>query len=321
MADQITVTPVLSGAKKPAPAAAAVAVPPVVPGQEPTQMSGGAGGTATAIAPEGLPNQGTDAAAESGGTGGAELPKAERFALLAKKEKALQSKRSALAQQQSEIARRGKELEERESAFAAARAKALSDPDAYLKAAGLSYDDLVQYKISGAPTEGMSKRAIEQRLADFEASQKSAAEQSASEQKKALLEEQEQMVARFERDVIGQVKAAAEKYELVNLQNKQDLVVDVIRAYHSSHGEILPVERAAQLVEDQLREEVELAVEKSKSLSSKYAKRVTAPVATSPGQPPKSVSLSNAQTSSSAPKRALSEEERVRRAMAVKIQR
>jgi len=197
---------------------------------------------------------------------------------------------------------RGK-LKEREAAAAAVETRAKSYEQ---KAAG--FDQLVTRLRNGDATvlreiaPDSSDEVINKLLDGIVASEKSPAERDVERLRnelkarddRAAVAEQQRVVDQWRATVRGQVEAS-EAYDLVNSLGQHDAVIATIEAYYVKYGgAILPVEDAAQAVEDTLA--------KGLAKSKKFGARAPATNAQpSKGTPAPSATKGGARTLSSVP--------------------
>jgi len=89
-------------------------------------------------------------------------------------------------------------------------------------------------------------------------------------------ERQQAQVAEWQRNVIAEVEKAGEKFDLVNSLGHHDAVIETIVQYHQKYnGAVLPVEVAAQAVEERLA----AGLGKSKKFGPREAVKPPAPKA------------------------------------------
>lgn len=199
---------------------------------------------------------------------------ASRFAALSRREKQLIEKERKL----KEIESKYKEKDSNFMSWEEKKALFKKNPDAIFEEMGMSFDELVNFKLGLATQEEQKsndpneiyKKLKADLQADLEAREKAKAE--AEEKARAEREEQEnsQIIESFKSEMVETIKKNADKYELINYQQNFDLVFDVIQQYFDEHDEVLPIERAADHVEQYLESLVEGAT-KLKKFQSKLA--------------------------------------------------
>jgi len=207
---------------------------------------------------------------------------------------------------QSEIEQLKAKLRELEP-LAELKSKAKEDPVAYMSAASLTLDDFL--------TAGEKKKdpTLEDRLAQIESL-------IDTERKTREQRSMEEAVSGFKNQIKDVVTANVEKYELLHLQDAIDTVYDTIELYWQKTKEQMPIEKACELVEQELQAELE-AKKPLLEKSNKF-KKIFSPVLETTDKPqtqaPKrDVTLNNhftAQTSAVDEKRPMSREESLKRA-------
>jgi len=213
---------------------------------------------------------------------GEEAPKgernglAERFAVLSKREMALQRAARELKAQEAEYRKAAAQLEE----INQVRAMAKQDPIAFLeKFGGLTYEEVTQFLLNDRkPTPALEAKAVRdevqrlrEELEERERSRQEAAERRALEEQERRQEETEQTIRQWKEELSGFVKQQKDDYELINLYGEYDLVADTVEAYHQRTGKVLTNKEAADVVEAHLAEAAEKAIA-SKKLSARYQK-------------------------------------------------
>lgn len=169
-----------------------------------------------------------------------------RFAALNKKEKALTVK-------EKEISEKAKRYEPIIEAMANFKENPLAALDA-MEADGFTFEMLAQAYIdrqNGKPTtqtEDDKLKALQDRLDAMDREK----EENAARAEQERLEKQ---VNDFKKQISTYVEAGGEKYELIQANNALDVVYNVIEAHYEQTQEILPIDKAADQVEDYLFEE------------------------------------------------------------------
>lgn len=197
---------------------------------------------------------------------GQEQPKdSARFLALAKKEKAILQKQQELKSKETELEQAAAKVKAYEDAVKQAKL----NPMAFLEQQlGLKWDDLVQFQLNGgAPTPDMTLSAVDAKIEAFRQEQLKAQE----ELQKQAQEEEQRAVEEFHQEVASFVTTHADDYELINLNNQHQLVIDVIQENFRQHRKVLTAKEAADMVEDYLVKEVEKNVA-SKKFQARSAK-------------------------------------------------
>jgi hypothetical protein len=181
---------------------------------------------------------------------------AARFAVLAKKERALRAQQESLKAQMAEIQRKAAEVE----AFEKSKLTAKQNPLEVLKNLGLSYDELTQFVINGEKaTPELAVRAVKDELEAFKAEQAEARRRAEEAEKVRLEQERSAVLDRFRQEVAQYVTDNREKYELLNLYGQEGLVSEVIQQHFEQTQRIMSNEEAADRAEKYLEELVQKA--------------------------------------------------------------
>lgn len=183
-----------------------------------------------------------------------EQPTSRRFAALARRESKLHRERQALQAERQRLDQERQALQQ----WAALPQIARENPLAALDALGLSYEQLTEAIIAGKNSSPQAQPVTRDDL--------TALKQELQKEREEL-EAQRQLEA-FRREVADHIRQDADRYELINLQGKSNLVVEVIEEAYQQHGRLLDIDEAAKLVEEHLEQEA-LKVLSSKKLSAK----------------------------------------------------
>jgi hypothetical protein len=188
---------------------------------------------------------------------------AKKFAALSRREKdvrtkeqdyeqklaELQAKYDAVAPKQEEVS------QEEESLPLEYRLK--RNPLKTLEELGFGYEKLTELALNDGklPPEMQMKLMREELESDYKKKFEALEEKLTAKE----LQEQEQkydtVVNNFKNEIKELVTSDAEKYELINASDSQELVFDIISQHYEETNRILPIEEAAQAVEDHLVEE------------------------------------------------------------------
>lgn len=173
----------------------------------------------------------------------------KKLSLLTKKEKEFYLKEKKLKEFEEKI-KRYEELERLKS----------SDPIAFLKEAGVDAEMLLKrFAEVGGKTIDDKVAELEARYKELDAMIK----QKEEEAKRLQVQEQ---IENFRKKIVDTVKSNAERWEFVTNQEAYDLVFDVIDRHfaqtqeQTGEGELLPIEKAADMVERYLEERVKKIV-------------------------------------------------------------
>jgi hypothetical protein len=239
---------------------------------------------------------------------------APKFAALAKKAKAAQMAQAKLKAERLEIERARKEIED----FNKYRTEAKQNPLKALESMGIKYDDLVNFVLNGEqPTVDQKLSRVEGEIERFrrEQEERELAKEKAAQE--AATKEYEATIEAFKAKVNDHITSNADKYELISLHEATGLVFDTIEEYFNNSGKIMTIEKAAELVEGYLEEQIESTITKTKKFQSKLAPKKDEPQPqASKGPSPtinNTVAASSAAPSFLPPK---TEQERIQRALA-----
>lgn len=190
-------------------------------------------------------------------TQGAEAtkPLSPQFAALARQRRALQVKERELAEKEKAL-----QTNQTQSGISLEAVKA--DPLSVLQQAGVSYDDLTQAIMNGAPAPNLEIQSLKDQIQSLEKAleDKFSARDSETEQ---------QVLRQIKRDA-EVIAAGSDQYELVKTTNSTPEVVELIHRNFKENGELMDVEEALKLVEEDLEEQV-LKVAKAKKIQSKLS--------------------------------------------------
>ena len=222
-------------------------------------------------------------------------PQAPRWAALAKRERdaTLREKKlkEEIAAERAALADERKAVEEKLAAATSADdllKLAKERPTEFFARTGLTYKDLTEavLKEGEPPTADDRVSKLEARL-EAEAKARADAEaKRAADAERAETEENERAVTAFKSSVADFVKANSETYELVAAEGAHELVFDLIAEnYARTKGQIMPIEKAVELVESHLFEEASRKYKTSKKLAGMFAPAAPAPAASLPPIP------------------------------------
>lgn len=220
---------------------------------------------------------------------------------------------------EQELAERVKKLEE----FEALK----SNPLKALEALGLDYNAITKAQLADGqiPPEVEIKK-LDQKLDSFLEAQKQQEQQREQLEKKRQEEENNRLISEFKTEITDYVKEHSERYEFITFENAQELVYAVIDEHYertrnpeSGKGEVLTISQAADKVEEYLEKKYLKAKELKKLQALLQPVAVSKqPVKTNPVNSQKPKTLTNQASASPEPIPAgiLSDDERVRRAIA-----
>ena len=245
-------------------------------------------------------------------------PRARVFAEKARAERELQKLRAEIKARDAALAEKQRLVQE----YEAKRSLAQVDPvRAAKEALGLDVEDINNFVLNNNqhPPETHIKQLraeIDQIKAQVEAEKK----ELQAERERAKLEHEKMLVNDLRTNIQSFVKANNEVYEQINVQEAQDLVYDVIvehakQTAKQGQAKLLSYKEACDHVEKWLEQRVEASLN-TKKFQSRLSQQTKAETKDAPTAGP---TLNNQMTTSaqSAQQRALSRDERIKRAMLV----
>jgi len=244
-----------------------------------------------------------------------EKPRADRFALLARKEQDLLRKQQAVRQQQAQLARQAEELR----AFEQAKKQALLNPLDALKQLGLTYEQITEFVLNdNKPTPNAEVMSVRQELEEFKRAQREEQEKLLEQQREMQTREQQAIIESFREEVGEYVSQHAETYELTNLYGGANLVSDVIEEHFKQSGKLLTIPEAAKLVEEHY-EELARKAQQTKKFAVTQQKVASTQAQTAAPAPRMGPTLSNdlsANVAAGVPKSPRSDADRIAAALA-----
>jgi len=244
--------------------------------------------------------------------------KSAEFSALVRKERALQRQRELIKTQQSQMSEREAKLKAFETA---------SDPISVLQAKGYTYQEATDYILNeGKSTPETELKSIKQQIAEIKAARDQEKLDAENNSKTQAQQTYDNALAEFRTGVDALVASNPVDYELIALNESQDLVVATVTEHWEQEykkwnenqsgpkPKAMSMKEAADLVEayhDSL-------VEKSVGTKKWRSKLAPGEAGKAPAKPAASPTLSHAVTSSSAPSMlpAKNENERMARALA-----
>lgn len=227
-----------------------------------------------------------------------EEPKEDSFQM-SKRFHQLQKKEAALQKKMQEINEARKQLDE----YNQFKSQAKLNPLKALEALGLSYEEITDFIANGyEPSPDAKYKELEERF------EKRFKEKEEQEAKRRDLEVEHQ-VKKYKESLFAHIESKAEQYELINLEGEHESVWELMDAWYSKHNEILDWDKAAEMVESHLEEQLKDRLSKAKKLQNLVGQPKQMP-----GKPqasaPKTISGSSMLGSSSSPNKSrLSDDE------------
>ena len=183
---------------------------------------------------------------------------AERFAQLARKEKALRAQARQLQEQQKAW------QEQQAKSQSSWKDQVKNDPLSVLAEAGLTHDQIAEMLLNSRPDD-MEMRRVKAELQALKNAQQEQFSKIQDAQKAAY----EQAVKQVSREV-NMLVDGNEAYETIKATKSQAAVVELIKQTYDEDGVLLSAEEAADMVEEYLTDEA-LTLAKLKKVQSKLA--------------------------------------------------
>jgi len=244
-----------------------------------------------------------------------EKPRADRFALLARKEQDLLRKQQAVRQQQAQLARQAEELR----AFEQAKKQALLNPLDAIKQLGLTYEQITEFVLNdNKPTPNAEVMSVRQELEEFKRAQREEQEKLLEQTREMQTREQQAIIESFREEVGEYVSQHVETYELTNLYGGANLVSDVIEEHFKQSGKLLTIPEAAKLVEEHY-EDLARKAQQTKKFAVTQQKVASTQAQTAAPAPRMGPTLSNdlsANVAAGVPKSPRSDADRIAAALA-----
>lgn len=245
-----------------------------------------------------------------------------RFSVLARKEAELNRQRQKLREEKAEIERAAQAARE----FEEKKARAKLNPIDALKDLGLTYEQVSEFVVNdNKPTVSAEVQAIRDEIQRLREEQQKEKEESQRIAQERLQQEQEQVIENFNNDVINHVVANPQKYEFTLANDAAHYVPEIIEKHFLSTGELLSVDKAAEIVESHFEEIANKVAQAAKfrerllKTNAQSKAPATTPASVSSVAPAKKpVTLSNAMTASSSSQVTTrrTEQDRIRAALA-----
>jgi hypothetical protein len=195
----------------------------------------------------------------------AEKANAERFASLAKRERALVERQQEIKAKESELSKAQEALK----SFEGLKGSARTNLPAYLEAAGLSPQDVVNYVLNdgkGGPETEI--KSVKDEIAKLRKERDDERRQATESEKKRLEQAQQAQMDGARKAVVADVEKAGDKFELINVMGLQGEVFSRMLAHFQKTQEVLTTEKAAEEVQSQLLDLLDKAT-KSKAWQSR----------------------------------------------------
>lgn len=186
-----------------------------------------------------------------------EAPKpigSDRFAALAKKERAIQKQLAEIKAKEAGV-----------KAFETLKATASTNPLEALKALGLSYEQITQFLLNGSkPTPELEVSQVRQDLEKLKSEQLAREEAVKVQAKQAAEREYQETLADFNGEVKSYVQSNKDTYELTNMYQGEEIVIATIEQHFAATKKIMSIKEASDLVEAYFEEQVRAAQQTKK---------------------------------------------------------
>jgi DNA repair exonuclease SbcCD ATPase subunit len=169
-------------------------------------------------------------------------PLSKKFAALSRREKSIREREKALEQRMNELEQ---------------RLKSQSEPT-----------QSKQAEEQEEPLDSLIRKNPMKALEKYGWDLNKLAESVLSDGKLPMDMQLQLMREELKKEMMSETESLAEKYEFIIATDNQEMVYDTINEYHATHGEILPIEEAAELVEAYLEEQARGVFEKTKKAKS-----------------------------------------------------
>jgi hypothetical protein len=245
-----------------------------------------------------------------------EAPKHEdassKFALLAKREKAIVRRQQEIKAREEGLSPREQELKQYEELVQQSK----KNPLGLLKKLGWDYQMLTDLVLNEEkPTPELEIRSVKQEIEDLRKEREQERQSILQKQAEAQKAEYEEKISAFKDEITDFVKSKADDFEFINQYGQFDLIYETIEAGFHQNGKMMSIEEAARLVESHLESEVE-KVTKTKKFQTKFGAKLPETVEKQDkGLPTLSNKLAASQTAPIENRR-LSDQERIQRALA-----
>lgn len=229
-------------------------------------------------------------------------PSSDRFAILARKEKAMRDRVRQIEEQERAFRQREQELQ---STYVP-KDKLTKDPLAVLSELGIPYDKITEQALAQQNPWEANVRAMKDEIASLrqmlETTQKTQQEQQTTQYQNAIKQIQHD---------VSQLVESNPDFELIKNMGAADQVVELIEHTYKTEGRVLNTTEAAKIIEDYLFENTLKAAKLSKITKALTPAQAAAQEAKGTQPAP---TLTHTQTV--APSKPMSEKDRIARAIA-----
>lgn len=243
----------------------------------------------------------------------------QRFATLARKEKQLFQKTLSIKEEEGRVSEKLSAIEN----FEKFRKDVAKNPMLALKELGITYDQLTQFVLNGNMPNSSQleldsvREEIKQLRQQQEEDKNTERQRQETQRQRAQAQHVQKTIDAFKQEIRDTLKSNTERFELVDLYKRDDLVYQVIEAhFEKTQGrEILPIEKGLEIVEKHLEQQVELA-KKAKKFQGTGTLPPKEEAKASPPAPQQRTMSNNMNSSAPSFLPAKTEKERMARALA-----
>lgn len=186
----------------------------------------------------------------------------DKFAALARKEKAIVRDRQELSAMKAKIEKELQSIAQQKAEyerFMKLKENAKLNPDEYLKEAGLSYGYLTEQNLKGGIDPATILEKTQETLSNWEKQQKEKAKIAEEESKARAAKEFEEKKTNFIKGIYDYVEKNKETYEITALNDQAGLVWEVMEKA-ALQGRVMDMKEAADKVEEYLVSQVEKSI-------------------------------------------------------------
>jgi hypothetical protein len=188
----------------------------------------------------------------------------DRFAALAKKERAIQKQLAEIKAKEAQVKQ-----------FETLKASATTNPLEALKALGLSYEQITQFLLNGSkPTPELEVAQVKSEVERLRQEQIVRDTQTKLAAQQAAEREYQQTLEDFNSEVRGYVQSNKDTYELTNMYQGEEIVLSTIEQHFANTKRIMSIKEAADLVEAYFEEQIQ-AAQKTKKFQAKQTPKVS----------------------------------------------
>lgn len=179
----------------------------------------------------------------------------QRFALLAKKEKALYQNSQKIKAQEAVIEEKLTALNNYENF----KKQVAQNPMLALQELGISYEQLTQYVLTNKMPNSseLEIKSVRDEMAELRKQQEERDKKAEEGRIAGLQARAKQEIAAFQQQIGDYISSNVDKYELINLNEATHLVFQTVENHFEKTKRILSIEEASDIVEKYLEDQVE----------------------------------------------------------------